>query len=113
MCALPISDQIQRNHKWINKWKVLLPMVSSGDTPVDAEGNIIDVALGEPIALAPGSACTQTYFIAVLFDTREETENYAYYLATTFVRFPVLPRQQTNNVTPDQLGSASVRGRVR
>src|SRR3546814_3398559 len=29
------SDQIQRNHKWINKWKVLLPMVSSGDTPVD------------------------------------------------------------------------------
>src|SRR3546814_12821158 len=54
------SDQIQRNHKWINKWKVLLPMVSSGDTPVDDEGNIIDVVLGEPIALAPGSACTPT-----------------------------------------------------
>lgn len=107
------SDQIQRNHKWINKWKVLLPMVSSGDTPVDDEGNIIDVVLGEPIALAPGSACTQTYFIAGMFDTREETENYAYYLATKFVRFLVLQRKLTQYVTPDrfrfvQIGRAHV-----
>lgn len=95
-------DQIQRNHQWINRWKVLLPMASSGDTPVDADGNIIDVVLGEPIALAPGSACTQTYFIPGMFDTREETENFANYLATKFVRFLVLQRKTTQHVTPDR-----------
>ena len=83
-------DQIQRNHGWVHRWKVLLPMVSSGDTPVDDEGNIVDVVLGEPIALAPGSACTQTYFIAGMFESREETVNYANFLATKFVRFLVL-----------------------
>lgn len=95
-------DQIERNHEWIDCWKVLLPMASSGDTPVDADGNIVDVVLGEPIALAPGSACTQTYFIAGMFDTRDETENYAYYLATKFVRFLVLQRKTTQHVTPDR-----------
>jgi site-specific DNA-methyltransferase (adenine-specific) len=95
-------DQIQRNHHWIDKWKVLLPMASSGDTPIDAEGNISDVVLGEPIALAPGSACTQTYFIPGMFETRTETENFAHYLATKFVRFLVLQRKSTQHVTPDR-----------
>lgn len=95
-------DQIQRNHEWINRWKVLLPRASSGDTPQDAEGNIVDVVLGEPIALAPGSACTQTYFIPGMFDTREETENFAHYLATKFVRYLVLQRKLTQDVTPER-----------
>ncbi len=95
-------DQIERNHEWIDRWKVLLPMVSSGDTPEDDEGNIVDVVLGEPIALAPGSACTQTYFIPGMFGTREETENFAYYLATKFVRFLVLQRKISQHVTPDR-----------
>lgn len=95
-------DQIERNHDWINKWKVLLPMVSSGDTPEDDEGNIVDVVLGEPIALAPGSACTQTYFIPGMFSSREETENFAHYLATKFVRFLVLQRKISQHVTPDR-----------
>lgn len=95
-------DQIQRNHELIGRWKVILPMASSGDTPVDGDGDIVDVVLGEPIALAPGSACTQTYFIVGLFDTRAETENFAYYLATKFVRFLVLQRKTTQHVTPDR-----------
>lgn len=95
-------DQIERNHEWIDRWKVLLPMVSSGDTPSDDEGNIIDVVLGEPIALPPGSACTQTYFIPGMFETREETENFAYYLSTKFVRFLVLQRKITQHVTPER-----------
>lgn len=95
-------DQIQRNHQWIDRWKVLLPMASSGDTPIDDHGRIVDVVLGEPIALAPGSACTQTYFIVGMFDTRQETENYANYLATKFVRFLVLQRKTTQHVTPDR-----------
>ncbi len=95
-------DEIQRNHEWIDRWKVLLPMASSGDTQLDETGNIVDVVLGAPIALAPGSACTQTYFIAGMFDTRQETENYAHYLATKFVRFLVLQRKSTQHVTSER-----------
>lgn len=96
------TDQIERNHDWIDSWKVLLPMVSSGDTPVDEDGNIVDVVLGEPIALAPGSACTQTYFIPGMFSTRQETENFAHYLSTKLVRFLVLQRKTTQHVTPSR-----------
>lgn len=90
------SDQIQRNHQWIDRWKVLLPMAGDG------HGRAVSYVLGEPIALAPGSACTQTYFIAGTFDSAVETENYAYYLATKFVRFLVLQRKITQHVTPDR-----------
>lgn len=90
------TDQIQRNHQWIDRWKVLLPMAGDG------HGREVSHVLGEPIALAPGSACTQTYFIAGMFETREETENYAHYLATKFVRFLVLQRKITQHVTADR-----------
>lgn len=89
-------DQIQRNHQWIDRWKVLIPKAGDG------HGREVSYVLGEPIALAPGSACTQTYLIAGMFDSREETENYARYLATKFVRFLVLQRKTTQDVTPDR-----------
>ena len=90
-------DQIQRNHEWIDRWKVCFRWLAT----VTAD-EAVATLLGEPIALAPGSACTQTYFIAGMFDTGEETENYAYYLATKFVRFLVLQRKTTQDVTPDR-----------
>jgi site-specific DNA-methyltransferase (adenine-specific) len=37
-----------------------------------------------------------------MFDTRRETENFAYYLATKFVRFLVLQRKITQHVTPER-----------
>lgn len=95
-------DQLERNHAWVNRWKVLLPKAGSGDTPLDSEGKIVDVVTGAPIALAPGSACTQTYFVAGVFDNAAETENYANYLATKFVRFLVLQRKVTQDITPDR-----------
>lgn len=89
-------DQIQKNHDWIDKYKVLIPkahgMGSSAPYAV----------LGQPIALAPGSVCTQTYLVAGTFDTPEETENYAHYLCMKFVRFLVLQRKSTQDVKPDK-----------
>jgi len=96
------KTNIDKNHEWIDRWKVLLPKASSGDTNQDETGRIVDVVLGEPIALAPGSACTQTYLIAGMFDTRDETENYANYLATKFVRFLVLQRKTSQDVYSDR-----------
>lgn len=80
----------------------MLPKSYNGGQQVDDDGVVRQTVLGEPIALAPGSACTQTYFIAGMFDTRIETENYAHYLATKFVRFLVLQRKTTQDVTPDR-----------
>lgn len=89
-------DQLERNHEWVGKWKVLIPMAGDG------HGREVSYVLGEPIALAPGSACTQTYLVAGTFDTKEEAENYAFYLTTKFVRFLVLQRKTTQHVRPDK-----------
>ena len=96
---LAVRIRFERNHEWIDRWKVLLPK-ASGDGH-GREGRLV-TCLGEPIALAPGSACTQTYFVAGVFDTREETENYAHYLATKFVRFLVLQRKVDARCPPDR-----------
>ena len=89
-------DQIERNHDWIGKYKVLIPMASDGS------GSGPYTVLGQPIALAPGSVCTQTYLVAGTFDTPQETENYANYLCTKLVRFLVLQRKSTQHVKPDK-----------
>lgn len=90
------ADQLERHHEWVNRWKVLLPMAGDG------HGREIAYVLGDPLAVAPGSACTQTYLVAGVFDSARETENYAYYLATKFVRFQVLQRKATQHVTPER-----------
>lgn len=90
-------DQLERNYDWVDRWKVLLPKASDG------HGRIPAKVLGEPIALAPGSACTQSYLVAGVFDGPEETENYAHYLTTKFVRFLVLQRKSTQDLRPDKL----------
>lgn len=96
-----MSD-IERNADAVDRWKVLIPKASSGDTAQDEFGRIVDVVLGEPIALAPGSICTQSYFVAGTFASSEEAENYAHFLATKFARFLVLQRKSTQDVTADR-----------
>lgn len=93
---------IIKNLDWVDQWKVLIPNASSGDTPLDAQGRITDVVLGEPIALAPGSACTQSYLVAGTFKTRSETENFARFLTTKFVRFLVLQRKISQHVIAER-----------
>ena len=96
------TDQIQRNHQDIDRWKVLIPMAYNGGQQVTEDGLVRVAVLGEPIALAPGSACTMSYLVAGMFATREETEHYAEYLATKFVRFLVLQRKNTQHVRADR-----------
>lgn len=90
------SDQLERLHDWVDRWKVLIPKAGDG------HGRDVAYVLGTPIALAPGSACTQTYLIAASFDSEEETRNYAGYMATKLYRFLVLQRKVTQDLTPDR-----------
>lgn len=89
-------DQIERNHAGIDRYKILVPRAGDG------HGREVSYVLGEPIALAPGSACTMSYIIAGMFDTAQETENFAYYLATKFVRFLVLQRKVTQDMMAER-----------
>lgn len=89
-------DQLERNEGWVDKHKVLIPKAGDG------HGREVSYVLGEPIALGPGSACTQSYLVAGTFDTADEAENYAHYLTTKFVRFMVLQRKTTADVRPDK-----------
>lgn len=89
-------DQLERNQAWIDRWKVLIPKAGDG------HGREPAYVLGEPIALAPGSACTQSYLVAGTFDTRSEAENYAYYMTTKFLRFLVLQRKISQDLTPSR-----------
>ena len=85
---------LERNHHWVDQYKVLIPKASDG-----RGGNESLSVLGEPIALAPGSACTQSYLVAGTFDTANEATNYANYLTTKFVRFLVLQRKVSQDLT--------------
>ncbi len=89
------KSQIERNIEWVDKYKVLIPKAGDG------HGREISYVLGEPIALAPGSACTFTYIVAGVFGSKAEAKNYANYFATKFVRFLVLQRKTTQDVRPD------------
>jgi len=89
-------EQLERKAEWVNRWKVLLPVAGDGHGREEA------YVIGEPIALAPGSVCTDTYLVAGVFDSAEQTENYAHYLVTKFVRFLVLQRKTTQHLTPER-----------
>ena len=89
-------QQLERNHDWVNRWKVLLPKAGDGHGREEA------YVIGEPIALAPGSACSDTYLVAGLFDSEKETRNYANFLVLKLVRFLILQRKSTQDLTPDR-----------
>jgi site-specific DNA-methyltransferase (adenine-specific) len=89
-------DQLERHHEWVDRWKVLIPKAGDG------HGREPAYVLGEPVALAPGSACTQSYLVAGTFHSREEAENYAHFLTTKFCRFLVLQRKISQDLTPSR-----------
>ncbi|WP_228479839.1 Eco57I restriction-modification methylase domain-containing protein [Microbacterium abyssi] len=89
-------ENFERNLDLVNKWKVLIPKASDG------HGREVSYVIGEPIALAPGSVCTQSYYVAGAFDSRDECEHYAQYLCTKFARFLVLQRKATQDITSER-----------
>jgi site-specific DNA-methyltransferase (adenine-specific) len=53
--------------------------------------------LSKPIIAEPGTACTESYLVAGIFDTETEAANYAKYLRTRFARFLVSLRKFTQD----------------
>jgi site-specific DNA-methyltransferase (adenine-specific) len=84
-------SEIPTNVEWIGKWKVLMTRVQGTSAAIETK------FLSKPIIAEPGTACTESYLVAGLFDTEAEATNYATYLRTRFVRFLVSLRKSTQD----------------
>lgn len=84
-------SEIPTNSPWIDKWKVLLTRVQGTSAAVETK------FLSKPITAEPGTACTESYIVAGVFDTEVEATNYATYLRTRFARFLVSLRKSTQD----------------
>lgn len=84
-------DAIPANSAWIDKWKVLMTRVQGTSAAVETK------FLSKPIVAEPGTACTESYLVAGLFETEIEAKNYASYLRTRFARFLVSLRKPTQD----------------
>jgi site-specific DNA-methyltransferase (adenine-specific) len=79
------------NTSWVDKWKVLMTRVQGTSAAIETK------FLSKPIIAEPGTACTETYLVAGLFDSEAEAKHYATYLRTRFVRFLVSLRKPTQD----------------
>lgn len=84
-------SEIPANVPWIDKWKVLMTRVQGTSSAVETK------FLSKPIVAEPGTACSESYLVAGLFDTEKEATNYAGYLRTRFARFLVSLRKSTQD----------------
>jgi site-specific DNA-methyltransferase (adenine-specific) len=84
-------SDIPTNVAWIDKWKVLMTRVQGTSAAIETK------FLSKPIIAGPGTACTESYLVAGLFDTEAEARNYGAYLRTRFVRFLVSLRKSTQD----------------
>lgn len=84
-------SEVLANASWIDKWKVFMTRVQGTSAAVETK------FLSKPIVGEPGTACTESYIVAGLFDTEAEAKNYASYLRTRFARFLVSLRKSTQD----------------
>ncbi|ANM30625.1 restriction endonuclease [Acidobacteria bacterium Mor1] len=84
-------SEIPANAEWIDKWKVFMTRVQGTSAAVETK------FLSKPIVAGPGTACTESYLVAGLFETEKKAENYASYLRTRFARFLVSLRKSTQD----------------
>jgi site-specific DNA-methyltransferase (adenine-specific) len=84
-------QDIPTNEAWVDKWKVLMTRVQGTSAAVETK------FLSKPIIAEPGTACTETYLVAGIFDSEAVARRYASYLRTRFVRFLVSLRKPTQD----------------
>lgn len=91
------NSEITNNNDLVKKWKVLIGRATDGNEnyplPIwDKRG---------PIISGPGEACTETYLVAGIFESRKEASKAAIYMSTVFFRFLVSLRKITQDNKAD------------
>lgn len=83
--------------EWIDKWKVIMSYLTydhAGRADKDGRRKVFSTME----VLPPKTACTETYLVIDVFDTKEEAENLYKYLQTQFVRFLVSQTTSTQHI---------------
>jgi len=89
---------IAKNADWVDQWKVLMTRVQGTSAAVET------MFLRPPVIGEPGTACTETYVVAGVFESENEAKSQAAYVRTRFVRFLVSLRKSTQDATKHVYG---------
>jgi Eco57I restriction-modification methylase len=84
-------SEVPANTRWIDLWKVFMTRVQGTSAAIETK------FLSKPIVGEPGTACTESYVVAGVFETEREARHYAAYLRTRFARFLVSLRKFTQD----------------
>jgi site-specific DNA-methyltransferase (adenine-specific) len=92
------EKDVTDNFNYLDKWKLLVPKSPiAGQTDFTKPvGFYYD---GNTRIAKPGECCTETYIIAFLADSEEEVNSFKSYLFTKVVRFLLLQRVVSQDVT--------------
>jgi hypothetical protein len=91
-------SEIPANAAWIDKLKVLMTRVQGTSAAIETK------FLSKPIIAEPGTACTESYVVAGVFDNEVEAKHYGSYLRTRFARFLVSLRKSTQDAPKNVYG---------
>jgi site-specific DNA-methyltransferase (adenine-specific) len=87
------TSEIEKNHAWINKYKVLIAN-SYGE-----RGGFPYLVLAKPFMGEVETCCSETYLVIGPYKTKEEALNVISYIKTKFFRFLVLQIKNTQHAT--------------
>jgi len=88
------NDVVQKNRQVIPEWKVFVPLARGGSL-------IPDQVLGLPEIGGPSTVCSQTFRYFGPFSDRKEAESFVAYFRTSFFRFLVRLRKNSQNTYRD------------
>ena len=91
-------SKITNGEDIIDKWKVIVSKVCFEHAGIPDKDGMMRV-LSVVQVLEKNSACTESYLVAGIFNTRDEAENCARYLKTKFVRFLLMQMLASMNMT--------------
>jgi site-specific DNA-methyltransferase (adenine-specific) len=83
--------EILKNSGWVDKWKALVSKAYGGKDEFPHR------ITGRPFVAEKSSACTETYLVAGLFDSKAAAERRVAYMKTRFFRFMVSLRKISQN----------------
>jgi len=94
------KNSISDKENLLNKYKVIITYAMSGGNKPTSDGNYQIISSLQ--VLVPNEACSETYLILGVFDSLEEGENLATYMAGKFSRFLLLQALSSIHITKDK-----------
>ena len=93
------KDQVEKNHEYIGKFKVIMGKVVPRGGEVGVDPSIGYRVTSTLQVLLPNSVFTDSYLMLASFDTRDEAINFAEYMCLRFPRFLLHETYSSMNIS--------------